>query len=344
MKSPRTLYAKLVIFAFLIMAASNSLAWLTVLVLHDMGFSHIWRHRPTFSDVWALVLAMCIGVVLTARLGRRYLDPIMRLIDATHQVARGDFSVRVEIGDTREEVSSLLQSFNSMTQQLGAMEIFRNDFINSFSHEFRTPIVSIRGFAKQLQREDLTEAQRKEYAAIIVAESERLSKLSTNILRLSSLENREILTDMTHFRLDEQLRVDILLLEKEWEAKQLEMNVDLEEITWLGNADLLSQAWLNLIGNAIKFTPEKGRITVTLRSENGCAVVRVADTGIGMDADALQHLYDKFFQADTSHHFEGNGLGMALVKRIVELSHGSIHCDSAPGKGTSFTVTLTPVK
>ena len=344
MKSLKTIYAKLVLFSFFVMAASNFLAALTVMVLYDLGIMRMWKHRPTLSDAWALVVSLCFGLFLVARLGRRYLDPITRLIDATKRVAKGDFSVRLEVGDTQEEMSSLLQSFNSMTQQLSNIEIFRNDFINNFSHEFRTPITSIRGFAKQLLREDLTEEQRREYASIIVAESDRLSKLSTNILRLSNLESTEILTDLTRFRLDEQLRTAILLLEKEWEAKNLQMNVELKDMTWLGNTDLLSQVWLNLIGNAIKFTPENGQVSVTLRKENECAVVQVSDTGIGMSPDTLQHLYDKFFQADTSHHLEGNGLGMALVKRILELNNGDIRCESALGKGATFTVTLKPME
>lgn len=343
MRSHRTLYTKLVFYAFCIMVASNFLAGLTMMILHAMGIVSLGILRRVLSTAWALVLAVFIGLFLSAWLAKRYLSPITRLIDATAQVAKGDFSVRLEIGDSRDEMNSLLQSFNSMTQQLGSMEIFRSDFINSFSHEFRTPIVSIRGFARQLLRDDLTEEQRREYASIIVTESERLSKLATNILRLSSLENREILTDLTTFRLDEQLRAAILLLVKDWEAKNLQMNVELEDMDWLGNADLLSQAWLNLIGNAVKFTPEGGSVTVTLGMENGCAVVRVSDTGVGMDQAAVEHVFDKFFQADTSHHFEGNGLGMALVKRIVELSHGRIVCESEIGQGTTFTVTLEPM-
>ncbi|MBR1606148.1 MAG: HAMP domain-containing histidine kinase [Clostridia bacterium] len=343
MRNHRTLYAKLVFYAFCVMVASNSLAGLTLMVLHMAGIGNVGIPRRLLSTAWALVLAVFIGLFLTAWLGKRYLSPITRLIEATFQVAKGDFSVRLEAGESEDEVNSLMRSFNSMTQQLGSMEIFRSDFINNFSHEFRTPIVSIRGFARQLQRDDLTEEQRREYASIIVAESERLSNLATNILRLSSLESREILTDLTTFRLDEQLRTSILLLEKDWEAKRLQLNVELEDMDWLGNADLLSQAWLNLIGNAIKFTPENGQVTVSLHRENDCAVVRVTDTGIGMDESAREHVFDKFFQADASHHFEGNGLGMALVKRIVTLSHGEITCESEIGRGTTFTVRLEPI-
>lgn len=340
MKKHRSLYARLILYSFCILVASNFLAGLSLMLLHALGVVRIGIPRQVLSTAWALVLAVFIGLFLSAWLGKKYLSPITRLIDATAQVAKGDFSVRLEVENSGDEVNSLMQSFNSMTQQLGSMEIFRSDFINNFSHEFRTPIVSIRGFARQLLRDDLTEEQRREYATIIAAESERLSNLATNILRLSSLENREILTDLTTFRLDEQLRTSILLLEKAWEAKQLQLNVELEDMDWLGNADLLSQVWLNLIGNAIKFTPENGQVTVTLRRENGCAVVCIADTGIGMDENAREHVFDKFFQADPSHHFEGNGLGMALVKRIVELSHGKIQCQSAVGQGTTFTVTL----
>ena len=221
--------------------------------------------------------------------------------------------------------------------------MFRSDFINSFSHEFKTPIVSIRGFARQLQRDDITDEERREYATIIADESTRLANLATNILLLSKLENQQIVTEKTAFRLDEQLRSCILLLEKQWEQKHLELVIDLEEVTCYGNAEMLSQAWVNLINNAIKFTPEGGTIGISLVAVDDTATVQVSDTGIGMDRETQQHIFEKFYQGDKSHHGEGNGLGLAMVKRIIALSRGKSTVDSVKGKGTTFTVQL-PVK
>ena len=265
------------------------------------------------------------------------------MIAATKRVAKGDFSVQLPMEDGRGEMGDLVRSFNRMTRELGGIEMFRSDFINSFSHEFKTPIVSIRGFARQLQRDDITDEERREYATIIADESTRLANLATNILLLSKLENQQIVTEKTAFRLDEQLRSCILLLEKQWEQKHLELVIDLEEVTCYGNAEMLSQAWVNLINNAIKFTPEGGTIGISLVAVDDTATVQVSDTGIGMDRETQQHIFEKFYQGDKSHHGEGNGLGLAMVKRIIALSRGKITVDSVKGKGTTFTVQL-PVK
>ena len=254
--------------------------------------------------------------------------------------------MRVEPTQTGDEMEELVGSFNDMTKELGSTELFKKDFINSFSHEFKTPIVSIRGFAKQLRRDDLTEEQRGEYADIIIQESERLSHMSSNILLLTKLENQKIMTELTEFMLDEQIRRSILLLEKQWSDKSLELDLDLSEVRMRANEEMLSHVWINIIGNAIKFSREGGKLSISCRFSGNRAVVAVADTGIGMTSETQMRVFDKFYQGETtgslqpSHSAEGNGLGLPLAKRIVELSGGTIAVRSAPGEGATFVVEL----
>jgi signal transduction histidine kinase len=268
------------------------------------------------------------------------LRPLRELIEATKTVAKGDFSVRLEPGNQIGEIAELIESFNLMTEDLSGIEMFRSDFINTFSHEFKTPIVSIRGFAKQLRNENLTDEERREYTDIIILESERLTKLSANILLLSKLENQTILSDQKIFSLDEQLRNDILLLEKQWTNKDLEIEPELDEVEYYGNADVLSQLWVNLLSNAIKFTPKGGKIVVRLTQDSEYVKIMIRDNGMGMSPETLQHIFEKFYQGDRSHSVEGNGLGLALVKRIVELCNGNISIESEEGNGTTVYVAL----
>ena len=277
---------------------------------------------------------------LAASMGRSKLKPINDLVQAMRNVSQGDFSVRVDDEGVTGDMGRLVSSFNDMASELGGLELFRKDFINNFSHEFKTPIVSIRGFAKQLERDDLTDAQRREYLGIIVSESDRLANMSGNVLLLSKLENQTIVTDQTTYRLDEQLRKCILLLEKQWSQKDLELDLELDELPFYGNEEMLQHVWVNLLGNAIKFSPAGGTLRVTLHREGGDAVAAVRDAGPGMDEATRRRIFEKFYQGDTAHASEGNGLGLSLVKRIVDLCQGTVEVDSAPGEGSTFTVRL----
>ena len=277
---------------------------------------------------------------LAASMGRSKLKPINDLVQAMRNVSQGDFSVRVDDEGVTGDMGRLVSSFNDMASELGGLELFRKDFINNFSHEFKTPIVSIRGFAKQLERDDLTDAQRREYLGIIVSESDRLANMSGNVLLLSKLENQTIVTDQTTYRLDEQLRKCILLLEKQWSQKDLELDLELDELPFYGNEEMLQHVWVNLLGNAIKFSPQGGTLRVTLHREGGDAVAAVRDAGPGMDEATRRRIFEKFYQGDTAHAAEGNGLGLSLVKRIVDLCQGAVEVDSAPGEGSTFTVRL----
>jgi len=225
-------------------------------------------------------------------------------------------------------------------RELDGIELFRNDFINNFSHEFKTPIISIRGFAKELQYGDPDPAQRQEYAKIIAEEADRLAKLSTNVLELSKLENQQIITNRTKFYLDEQLRQCILLHESEWSRKNIEIIPELAEVRIESNEEILSHVWMNLIHNAIKFTSENGTVTVTLTAGETHATVRISDTGIGMSEEVRAHVFEKFYQGDASHHRSGYGIGLTMAHRAATLCGGTITVESTPGVGSTFTVVL----
>ena len=287
-----------------------------------------------------IIFNILLAMMLLTLWSGRTLRPLKQLTNATKQVRKGDFSVRIPEQPGQSELSQLIVSFNLMVEELEHNEIFRNDFINNFSHEFKTPIVSIRGFARELYNEDLTEEQRREYIDIIIAESDRLAGMSANVLLLSKLENQTIVTDKTRFSLDEQLRSEILLLEGAWVKKDLCISPELESIEYEGSAELLSHVWRNLLNNAIKFAPDHSELRINLRREERQIVVEVIDEGPGMDEETAARIFDKFYQGDTSHKSEGNGLGLSIAKRSVVLCGGTIDVKSAPNQGCVFTVRL----
>lgn len=340
MKRIKTLNRLLVLYIMLIMLTAGILTILLFFVLFLFGFSPFQIMTSILSPLVAVIVCMIIGTTLSAVISEKILNPLNQLISATAVVSTGDFSVRVRETGADNEISDLIRGFNSMAAELGSMEMFRNDFINNFSHEIKTPITSIAGFARQLENEELTPEQRKEYTGIIISESERLTKMSTNILLLSSYENRRIISDIEEFELDEQLRKCIILLEKQWTDKKLNTNIELAPVRISGNAEMLSQLWLNLLGNAIKFSEKGGLLTVKLFSEESNAVTEITDSGIGMSEDEVKHIFEKFYQSEKSRSSQGNGLGLAIAKRAAELHNGRITVDSSPGEGTRFRVHL----
>lgn len=295
---------------------------------------------PFVFLIVGLVVSVIIGTCISAAVASKIVRPVREVKKAMHRVEKGDFSQRLEVTGFNGEIDELIESYNKMAQELGGIEMFRENFINSFSHEFKTPIVSIQGFAKQLKKENLSEEKKQEYIDIIISESKRLTNLSSNILMLSKLENQQIITDKTSFSLDEQIRNCILLLEKQWTAKDISFDIDMQEIQYTTNAEMLSQVWVNIIGNAIKFSPEGSSIRVKLFKEGDVITAEITDRGIGMDQQTISHIFERFYQGDRAHASEGNGLGLPLVKRIVELCNGNIRVESQYGKGTNFIVTL----
>ena len=340
-----TLRWRLTLFVLSILLISGALTWMThlLLVLLFSGAPLIAMLTVNPYTFLLIMLGVCalIGTVLAGKFGFYYLRPLKRLISATREVKKGNYKVQVPEGEKLEsEMGSLIASFNEMVRELDGIELFRNDFINNFSHEFKTPIVSIRGFAKELQREDLTPEERREYATIIAEESDRLARLSTNVLELSKLENQQIVTGKTRFDLAEQLRRCILLLEPQWSEKEIEIIPELDEIQICSNAEMMAQIWKNLLSNAIKFTPRGGSVFVTLSGDSNEIRVSVKDTGIGMSEEVRTHVFEKFYQGDPSHHRAGYGIGLTMVDRIVKLCGGSITVESEVGVGSTFTVVL----
>lgn len=330
----------LVLFVFVILLVSILAAAGIVLLLNRFHLLSDFGDNTLLAFLaFVLLVSLTIGIILTFVLGNLFLSPLHKLNRATKEVAAGNFDVRVEAKGT-DELKRLSTSFNEMAQELGSIETLRNEFVGDISHEFKTPVVSIRGFARLLKRGNLTPAQQEEYLDIIIEESQRLSQLSSNVLLLSRLDNTGHLSDLETFSLDEQLRRCLLLLEPQITAKQLKLCVDLVPAELHANEELLQQVWVNLLNNAVQYTPEGGEIRVRLLVDGTAATVQVEDTGIGMDEEVLRHLFDKFYQGDRSRTSQGNGLGLSLVKRILDLNHGQIAVRSQPGEGSVFTVTF----
>lgn len=285
------------------------------------------------------IISIVIGTALSFFVSRFPLRPLHTLIQAIHEVSAGNYDVKIHL-ERPKEFQELSECFNQMTEELARTELFRSDFINNFSHEFKTPIVSILGFAKLLKSQTLDERQSRQYLDIIIEESERLSELSATVLNLSKVESLTILTDKTRYSLSEQIRESILLLESKWSKKEICFDIDMEEVMIRANEPLLKQVWMNLLDNAVKFSPTAGCIAITLRPDNGNAVFTVADQGKGMDGDIQKYIFDKFYQGDPSRHMEGNGLGLPLVKKILELHKGKVSVRSRPGEGSVFTVRI----
>ena len=339
-KSGRSFNALLLTYLLMVLIMSGLLTGTSYLILFFFGILPGVLLTILTSPFGVILMLILFAIAIARKMGSSRFRPINDTIHAMSMVSEGDFSVRVHAEDAPGEMGELARSFNKMAEELGGIEMFRKDFINNFSHEFKTPIVSIRGFAKQLERDDLTDEQRQEYTRIIVSESERLANMSSNILLLTKLENQQIVTDKVEYSLDEQIRSAILLLEKQWSAKDIELSLNMDEVTYLGNEEMMSHIWVNLIGNAIKFSPEGGLLEISCVSRDGSAEVIIRDHGEGMSEATQKRIFEKFYQGDSAHATEGNGLGLSLVKRIIDLCGGNIRVDSASGKGTAFTITL----
>lgn len=331
---------KITILSAIIILASDILSFTAAIVV---GFLAGGTNNTT-QVVGSVIASVFIGALLSFAITNIILKPLSELVKATKRVTGGDFNVSLEIGwaerRTLKELLELLRDFNEMTEELRNTEMFRNDFISNFSHEFKTPLVSIRGFARQLYEGNLTEEQQREFSKIILDETEYLSVLSQNTLLMTNLENKDIVTEKTDFSLDEQLRDCMIRLEPQWSEKNINIDMDLDEVRFYWNKSLLAHVWNNLFDNAVKFTPEGGFIHVTCKRKDGQIVVTVKDSGCGISEDAVGHIFEKFYQADASHATKGNGLGLPLVKKILELCGGDVSVSSRVGEGTVFTVRL----
>lgn len=318
-----------------------------VLAKYRLFNNILYKISDNFSDAFFIVSllaasSMIMGMVISGMVGKFAMKPLNKLIYAINKMAAGDYSVRLKLGNVTRAypiTQDLIDSFNKLASELENTEMLRTDFINNFSHEFKTPIVSIAGFAKMLKHGKLDEEQTKEYLEIIEKESMRLSSLATSILNLTKVENQTILTNKTCFNLSEQLRNCILMFENSWMEKNIELNLSLGEYKAFGNEELLNQVWINLIDNAVKYTPEFGMIEIIIEEKYDEIRVDIINTGKEISPKNYDMIFNKFFQEDKSHSVAGNGVGLAIVKKIVDLHCGKIDVMSKDGK-TKFSVLL----
>ncbi|MCM1467324.1 MAG: HAMP domain-containing histidine kinase [Alistipes sp.] len=292
---------------------------------------------------WGVI---ALGLTLYARRKIRdvYEKPMHELAEATAKVARGDFSVYVPTINTADKMDYLdvmIMDFNKMVEELGSIETLKTDFVSNVSHEMKTPVAVIKNYGELLQKDGLPEELRKDYAASIEGAAVRLSDLITNILKLNKLENQRIVLETQIYDVCRQLCDSVLQFEEAWDEKEIELETELEDSAMIAaDANLLELVWNNLLSNAIKFTPPKGKVTVSQSSDEEYVRVSISDTGCGMSKECMNHIFDKFYQGDTSHAKEGNGLGLALVKRVLELMDGDVQVFSREGEGSRFIVTL----
>lgn len=288
-------------------------------------------------------LCILIVIVVMAVLRKLILTPLHHMVDDMKRLASGDFSVRVENHGQLcpLELHQFTDSFNKTAAELGSIEFLRKDFINNFAHEFKTPITSLGGFADLLLEDPkMPEDERQEYLQIISKEARRLASLSNNILTLNRVESQKILRDCAPFNLTEQLRQTVLMTQQKWASSQPSIHLDAEECTYNGNEAMIKEVWINLLDNAVKFSPPNSPIKLTMRSCENNLTINVQDQGIGMNEFTRAHIFDQFYQGDTSHRTDGNGLGLTLAVKIVALHHGNITVESTPNLGSTFTVSF----
>ena len=329
---------------FLVILVTVLLIGMALVIADQAGLLSRWTAHISLLRFFLVIAAMSLvcGTLIALFLGSVPLRSMNKMTEGLHRLASGDYKAHIEpkgflcmIAPVRD----MVESFNATAAELEGTEMLRSDFINNFSHEFKTPIVSIAGFAGLLKQGNLSREEQLEYLDIIESESRRLAQMATNVLDMTKVENQTILTDVTTFNLSEQLRTCVLLLERKWETKNLEMNLELEEHMISGNQELLKHVWVNLLDNAIKFSPEGQTVEISAAEEEGHIAVSICNTGSFIPKEQQEAIFRKFYQADRSHNTEGNGIGLAVVKRVVELHGGTVAVESNPAF-TKFTVTL----
>lgn len=307
-------------------------SYITIELKHfsDLEF-FVARLNKLILFINILICSVIISFVI-----RKMTRPIEKLADATNEISAGNFDINIDI-KSNDEIGMLVEKFNSMAKELKNIEYMQTDFINNVSHEFKTPIAAIAGFATILKNTKLSEEERIEYLDIIYDEASRLSELSSNILTLSKLDNIDNFKDNRKFFLDEQIRKTIILLEKQWSNKNISFNLNLPSISYYGKEEYLMQVWIN---NAIKFSKENSNIDICCYKNSQYVFVKIKDYGLGMDEETKKRAFHKFYQGDSSRKGEGYGLGLSICKRIIDLSKGEIHIDSEVGRYTEILISL----
>lgn len=335
-KERLTLRVRMVLWVQVELLACVGLAFLIDNVAHTLNPN--WN-IPLLLEL--VIVSVVVGGVMTAVISKIFFNPVKNLRQAMDKVANGDFAIQLDTDKSSSgEIKELHAGFNLMTNELKATEILQTDFISNVSHEFKTPINAIEGYSTLLQGCENLDDDQKEYVEKILFNTGRLSSLVSNILLISKIENQSIQAKREIFSLDEQIRETIVALETAWAPKSIDLDVELDSVKYNGNEIMMRHVWSNLIGNAIKFTPENSTVSIRLRNQKDKFIFRVTDQGEGLSDEAQKHLFDKFYQADTSHKSEGNGLGLALVKQILDIDGGDITAENVNGGGCRFTVTL----
>ncbi|PGS27383.1 two-component sensor histidine kinase [Bacillus cereus] len=295
------------------------------------------------SDILSFVFMILLWILIAVLMRPKRQAMIWTIIEPIQKIAKGDFSVKIRNEEKYDgEIGVLVKSINDMTDELNAMEKMRQEFVSNVSHEIQSPLTSIKGFARALQDDNLSEEKRKHYLTIIETETTRLSKLSQNLLKLTLLESEEYTPERVTYQLDQQLKQVVLNSEPLWAEKEIELDLDLEKVHITADQESMSQVWINLIHNSIKFTPSSGTISIKLKEYETLVEVRIRDSGIGISEEQKQHIFERFFKADSSRNraYGGSGLGLAIVKKVVDLHQGEIKVESEEGNGTEFIVCI----
>lgn len=332
------------VIVFMILFVTMIIVSVFIICLVKLGFLPDNKSSSHIVFTFLMVTipsSICVGTAVSLFMGHFPLRFIHKTVTAMNRLASGDFSARINFVGTKKGgiLKEVCDSFNTLAEELEKTEMLRSDFVNNFSHEFKTPIVSIYGFAKLLRSGSLTDEQKEEYLQIIEEESCRLSSMTTNVLNLTRIENQSILTNVTHYNLAEQIRNCVLMLEKRWSEKNIDIIIDFNEFTVTADEELLKQVWINLLDNAVKFTPNNGEIEIRIVDEGKRIAVSIINTGSEIPPEEQRRIFGKFYQADSSHTTQGNGIGLAVVKKIVQLHKGEVQVESK-NNTTCFTVKL----
>ena len=335
----------IVLFAFLsFVITCNFLLFMQFVPLEEAELDS--AASLTMFNVIFLTLIICILYEVYHRW--RVRRPVKRILDGMEKIMEGDFSARIPYfqgEDSGNEYDDIIKGLNHMAEELSGVETLRTDFISNVSHELKTPLAVIQNYGTILQNSDLSEKEQMEYAKAITEQTRKLSALITNILKLNRLENQQIFPEKQDYNLSEQICECLLGFEQAWEKKNLEIETDIDEdVIVCQDAELLSLVWNNLFSNAVKFCKEEGKVSVSVKKEKDGVLVSVSDEGCGISPEVGAHIFEKFYQGDTSHAAQGNGLGLALVKRVIDIVGGEIHVQSVLGKGSTFLVRLVECK
>ncbi|PAD28700.1 sensor histidine kinase [Paenibacillus sp. 7523-1] len=333
-----SIYASITLFIIFIITVTITGLFLYLAYLLEL-FSEKILQNQTVLILITLFSCTIIGTIISIFTSRWLTKIINKFVLVTNHLANGDFSKRIHLKNP-PELKTLSDNFNRMAEELESIEILRSDFINNFSHEFKTPIVSIKGFAEVLKYDDLTIEERNQYLDIIIKESSRLSSLAFNVLHLSKIESQMILAETQVYNVGEQIRQCILLMHSEIENKKISLDLDIKDEHISGNKEMLNQVWLNILDNAIKFTPPGGTIEISLKKQGSSNIFCFKDSGCGIPQEDIPKVFDKFYQQDISHTTVGNGLGLTIVRKILDLHKGEINCYSKATEGTVFIISL----